>query len=271
MSDARDLVLELMGDLGLTQAEIARHLGRSPDMVRLVRLGRRPGNNLVEALRELRTTGRVSYENLPPRRRRKDGKLAAVRAPVGDWTPEPVPEGEKPKPRPTRAPRDPKDPEQRKERRHRFAADRQVFQGGGRKLDLHSPRKPDAKGRKEAEEIALAELRAVTRSQAARNRINPETGMVRGGKVAKFHVTYENGRRVELGGKNGYQSSTVLRDVKKAGGLFQWIDQETRKGRPNEYVAKFEGKRIVNIEMTTFYQSEQDKGTAAHKKRSIHG
>lgn len=270
MSEAQDRILELIGDLGMTQAEIGRHLGRSPDMVRLVRQGKRPGHNLVDALNELRTTGHVSYEHLPPRRRRKDGKLAAVRAPIGDWKPVKAKKGEKPAPRPTRAPIDPTDSAQRKQRRHKFAADRQVFQGGARRLDLHSPRKPDAKGRQEAEREVLEELRSVTRSQAARNRVNPETGQVRGGKVAKFYVTYENGRRVELGGKNGYQSSTVLRDVKKAGGFFEWIDAESKKGRPDEYVGKFAGKRVVNIEMTTFYQSEQEAGTTAHKKRSIH-
>src|SRR5690625_34813 len=106
MSEARDLTLELMADLGMTQAEIARHIGRSPDMVRLVRKGKRPGNNLTEALRELRTTGRVSHENIPPRRRRQDGKLAAVRAPLGDWKPTKAKKGEKPAPRPTAIPED---------------------------------------------------------------------------------------------------------------------------------------------------------------------
>lgn len=267
---ARDLIDAVVADLNLTQAEIARHLGRSPDMVRLVRQGKRPGSNLVEALEELRQTGHVSYEHVPPRRRRKDGRLAAVRAPLGDWEPQPVATGEKPAPRPTRAPEDPKDPEQRKQHRHRFAVDRQVFRGGGRKLDLHSPRKPDAKGRKEAEEVAMRELRGVTRSQAARNRVNPETGKVRGGKVAKFYLTYENGRRIELGGKNGYQSSTALREIRKAGGFFKWLDSESKKGRNETYLGKFAGKRIVNIEMTTFYQSEQTEGTHAHKKQSIH-
>lgn len=84
--DARHLILELMGDRGLTEAEVAQHLGRSPDMMRLVRLGKRPGNSLVTALRELLDTGQVSYENKPVIRRRNDGKLAAVRAPLEPFT-----------------------------------------------------------------------------------------------------------------------------------------------------------------------------------------
>lgn len=280
MSEARDLILGLMGDLGLTQAEIARHLGRSPDMVRLVRQGKRPGNNLVDALGELRTTGHVSYEHLPPRRRRKDGKLAAVRAPMGDWKPEPVPKGEKPKSRPTRAPQDPKDPEQRKERRHRYAADRQVFQGGARKLDLHSPRKPDAKGRKEAEETVLAELRSVGRSQSARNRTNPATGQPRGYKKAKFFLTYEDGRRIELGGRGGYYVSArkgirgskgLIQNAHDSGGFFEWLDQEVSKTKSRRGSAELvAGKRIVNLEMTTFYSSAEEEAKGVHDKRSIH-
>jgi|SRR5690625_581107 len=271
MSEARDLTLELMADLGMTQAEIARHIGRSPDMVRLVRKGKRPGNNLTEALRELRTTGRVSHENIPPRRRRQDGKLAAVRAPLGDWKPTKAKKGEKPAPRPTAIPDDPTAAEQQKSRRNRYAVDRQVFHGGARRIDLHTPMKPDAKGRKEAEATIMGELRSITKSQAARNRTNPNTGTRYGGKVTKLYATFENGHRVELGGKNGYQSSTVLRQSKAAGGFFQWLDEEIRKGRPDEYLAKFDGKRIVNIEMSSFYQSEQAEGTKVHQKSSIHG
>lgn len=271
MSNARDLILELMGDLGLTQAEIARHLGRSPDMVRLVRLGKRPGNNLVEALRELRTTGHVSYEHLPPRRRRKDGKLAAVRAPVGDWKPEPVPEGEKPKPRPTRAPQDPKDPEQRKQRRNRFAFDRQVLQGGARRFTVHTPKKPDAKGRAEAERAMMAELLSGTRSQSARNTFDPRTGKIRGGKLARLWVTYENGKRVELGSKVGYYVSDIYRESKKRDGFFNWLQDEmdnANKGRPTEYVEKYAGQRIVEVEAHSFYSGREQQGSAP-RKRSI--
>lgn len=271
MSESRDLILELMGDLGMTQAEIARHIGRSPDMVRLVRTEKRPGNNLTEALRELRTTGRVSFEHVPPRRRGHDGKIVPVRAPMKDWKPTKAKKGEKPSPRPTAVPEDPTAKEQRGARRNRYAVDRQVFRGGARRIDLHSPKKPDAKGRKAAEETIMAELRSVTRSQSARNRINPETGKPYGGKVTKFYATFENGRRVELGGKNGYQSSTVLRQAKAAGGFFEWMDEEMQKGRPDEYLSKFAGKRIVNIEMSSFYQSEQAEGTKVHRKTSIHG
>lgn len=280
MSEARDLTLELMGDLDMTQAEIARHLGRSPDMVRLVRQGKRPGNNLVEALRELRTTGHVSHEHLPPRRRRKDGKLAAVRAPIGDWTPEKPKKGEKPAPRPTAIPDDPTAKEQAPARRNRYAVDRQVLRGGVRRIDLHTPKKPDAKGRREAEETIMAELRSTAKSQSAINRPDPSTGEKRGPKKVKFYVTYENGHRVELGGRAGYYVSKqadigghtgMIQKSKESGGFFNWIDEEVKKGRPEAYLSKFAGKRVVNVEMTSFYQSKEDEAAGMHKKASMFG
>lgn len=270
-SEARELILDLMARDELTQAEIARQLGRSPDMVRLVRTGKRPGNNLVSALRALHEKGTVDFEDLPPRRRRKDGKLAAVRGPVGTWKPTPAAKGEKPAPRPTVIPDDPTAKDRPKARRHRFAEQVTNFQGGVTKYDFHTPKRADAKGYKEADNALMRSLRSVARSQSAKNRVNPQTGKVRGKKVVKFQVIYDNGRRVEIYGKGGQSASTVLRNIKKAGSVQEWIDEESRKGRDETYVSKTAGRAVVNIEMTAYYQSDQSGGTTAHKKASIFG
>lgn len=270
-SEARELILDLMARDELTQAEIARQLGRSPDMVRLVRTGKRPGHNLVGALRALHEKGTVDFADLPPRRRRKDGKLAAVRGPMSGWKPTPAAEGEKPAPRPTVIPDDPTARDRPKAKRHRFAEQITTFQGGVKKYDFHTPKRADSKGYKEADNALVRALRSVARSQAAKNRVNPQTGKVRGKRVVKFHVTYDNGHRVEIYGKGGQSSSTVLRKIKEAGSVQQWIDAESKKGRPETYTSKTDGHSVVNVEMTSYYQSDQEGGTSAHKKASMFG
>lgn len=281
MSESRDLILQVMGDLGMTQAEIARHVGRSPDWIRLVRQGKRPGNNLVTALRELSTTGHVSFKNVPAYRTDSKGRTVGVRAPVDDtWKPEPVAEGQKPKPRPTRPPDDPKSPERRKQRRNRLAVDRQVLRGGARKTDLHFPKKRDAKGRKEAEDIILGDIRRAARSQGAKNRIDPATGEPRGPKKMKFWATYENGHRVEVGGRGGYYVSAqkdikghkgLLQQARESGGFLEWLDDEVVKSAPRRGSAEqVIGKRLVNIEASEFYGPAEESAQPVHDSPSIH-
>lgn len=285
VSEAKRLVLELIADVGMTQAEIATYIGRSPDMIYNVRKGKRPGDNLVPALTELRMTGRV--EHVPPRRRRSDGGLARVRGPVQDWTPEPTEEGSKPVPRPTVVPQDVTAPEQAKARRNRFRVERQVYPGNVRRTDIHSPKKPTSKGRQEAERVMDEEVRRAARSQGAKNRVNPETGQVRGATKAKFWVTYEDGRRIELGGKSGYYISTqkkvrdqhgnvrdfigLRQQAKQSGGYYAWLDSEVSSSVANRGSAgEVAGKRIVNVEMTTFYHSDEEQAKETHRRRSIH-
>lgn len=278
--DARSLILELLADVGMTQAEIAKYIGRTPDVIYNVRKGKRPGDNLVPALTELRTTGRI--EHAPPRRRRSDGQLARVRAPVGeDWTPEPTEEGSKPKPRPTVVPEDATAPEQAKARRNRYRVDRQVYPGSVRRMDVHSPKKPTSKGKAQAEKEIRDELRRVAQSQAAKNRINPETGKVRGAKKAKFWLTYEDGRRIELGGRSGYYVSTqkdlkghrgIVQQSDSSGGIYAWLEGEVSKTAALRGSAEqVAGQRIINVEMTTFYHSGEDEAREPHRRTSIHG
>ena len=63
----------------------------------------------------------------------------------------------------------------------------------------------------------------------------------------------------------------MIQKSKESGGFFNWIDEEVKKGRPEAYLSKFAGKRVVNVEMTSFYQSKEDEAAGMHKKASMFG
>lgn len=280
MTNARDLILELMDRDELTQADIARHIGRSPDMVRLIRIGKRPGNNLVHALQALHDKGTVEVSDLPPRRRRKDGKLAAVRGSMKGWEPPETKEGGEAPRRPTVIPDDPTDKSRARTRRNRFSEQHINLQGGVRKHEFHTPKRFDKKGRERKDVKGVQQMddavrrfvRRVSQSQAAKNRINPETGKPRGNKVLKFRATFADGRTTEIYGKGGRTASSVLKAIKKAGSVQEWIENEAREKTPQQSVRGSEppvGQPLVKVEATEFYQSDQEGGSRAHRKRSI--
>lgn len=80
MSTSKDLILELQTQ-GFSNAEIGRRLGRDSSLIGQIANGRKPGNNLNQALTELATRGEVKTP--PFRRTSSDGTLAKVRATKG--------------------------------------------------------------------------------------------------------------------------------------------------------------------------------------------
>jgi len=72
---------------GLSYADIARRLGRSPRLLGFVARGQKPGRNLTPALRELSVTGAVTAE--PARRVAASGQRARVRSRTGPVVPPP--------------------------------------------------------------------------------------------------------------------------------------------------------------------------------------
>ena len=84
---AQQYLLDLHFGQGLSYAEIARRLGRSPRLLGFVARGQKPGRNLTPALRELSVTGAVTAE--PARRVAASGQRARVRSPTGAVVPPP--------------------------------------------------------------------------------------------------------------------------------------------------------------------------------------
>ena len=84
MADQQRTAQDLIRDLrrkGISTAEIAEELHRSPRMVRKILNGETSGALYRQALQELADTGRLTH--VPPRRRRKDGSIAPVRGKAG--------------------------------------------------------------------------------------------------------------------------------------------------------------------------------------------
>lgn len=90
MSESTDLVRELVDRGGLNYADIGQALGRDRSLIRQVGVGSKPGNNLRDALAELRDrlagveagrhqAARAATVPAPPRRQTAGGRPARVR------------------------------------------------------------------------------------------------------------------------------------------------------------------------------------------------
>lgn len=174
------MLRELRG-MGISVAEMARMLDRSPRLVRGVLSGEKRGENLRGAVTELYQRGTVSAP--PPRRRGADGHVVPVRAHGGGTT---TPTGPS-TPRPAKG---------------RFTEQTTILPGGGRMVELTAPKTRGTKGRGLAnEEIVRAMRRAAQGQRHDRKKV-------------KFKVTTSDGRTFEVGAKGGYQVSSVLRRTK---------------------------------------------------------
>lgn len=270
MSDygnSADVIGSLMGDLGMTQSEIARHVGRSPDLIRLVRTGKRPGNNIRDALITLRTSGTITPDQLPPRRRRKDGKIARVRAKVGtDWTP-----SEQGEHRPSVVPVDPARPKGSPRTRHRFSEQRTVLPGGVRRYDVSTPKGAGAKGWGRAREALMKEVRSIARSQSQWRRIDPATGKQRGKKAIRITATMSDGKQIEVYEKGGSYASTILKGLHAHDGdARSWINGEIQRHKKRtEYEEWLARTQVVNISLTSYDSvAGKEDGTETHIRLS---
>jgi hypothetical protein len=163
---------------GVSVAELARMLDRSPKMVRKVLAGESSGEAYRHAVTELHERGRVSAP--PPRRRGRSGQLVPVRAPEGSAEATRVPE---------EAPR---------RKRGRFTETMTPLTNGARLYEFTAPKTKDAKGRAQANATMISRLRSAAKGQRWDRR-----------KV-KFDVTLSNGHTLQVGSKHGYQVSSVL-------------------------------------------------------------
>lgn len=266
---ARDLILSLIKERAMTQRELAEMLGRSPDFVSLVKRGKRPGENLRAALLEIEQTGTLTTP--PPRRRRKDGKLARVRAPrtttvepgqdvprpsVGDGLRIPIerdgepgdeglPPGEGEDPKDGQGPDkgrpgvfvDPPDPSY-------FGTSASVLPGGARIHTIGVPKSPNTPGFDKAKDQIRRTIRSVTKGQRWQT------------KRVRVAVTLDNGQVLSIGQKHGYKASDLLKQINSAfaGDSFKWakhaLQNVTYSG------LDLSKRRIISMDITSFYHQD---------------
>jgi transcriptional regulator with XRE-family HTH domain len=194
---AQDLVRFLRGR-GLTNAEIAAELDRSPRMVSKILNGETRGELYRTTLEELATTGRST--TVPPRRRTKSGELVKVRAGGGE---------EK-----SVTPVDTGGTYAEKRQGGRFRSSTTYLAGGGRQYELGIPKGKTAKGRDLADQEIIAKVRAAAKGQARDKQ-----------KQISARVTWANGRTMEL---NNYNASTMLQRIREGGGsALEWMRSES--------------------------------------------
>ncbi|MDZ5146314.1 hypothetical protein [Microbacterium testaceum] len=206
---AQDLVRLLRGR-GISTAELAAELHRSPRMVRAILNGETSGALYRETLEELANTGRAT--KVPPRRRLKDGSLVPVRGRVSQGQGKVV------------VPDDPGG---------RYTTDRQggraqistsYMAEGGRIVEARIPKGKTAKGRQEAGKRLVDMIRSAAKGQSRDKQ-----------KQITARVTFSNGRQMEV---NTYNASTMLKRINDDdSGILTWLASEA-------------GNRYVNLDTT---------------------
>lgn len=230
----QELVQRSKDAYGLTWAEMGQQLGRSEKMIRKLAKGEAAGESFRQSLTELYEEGQVRH--LTPRRRRKDGQLAPVRAKQGADTK-------------SIAPVDTKGLRAQPVRRGRFRHEVQNLAGGNRIATTDMPKTQRSQGRKKGWESVRDELRRVSKSQARKD------------KRVKVRVVLEDehGERriVNIGSKSGYHASDVLSDVRTVhgGNMESWVDAQLQGAgsKPGSSAPEsLAGFRVVQMEQTSF-------------------
>lgn len=207
---------------GLSIAEIADELHRSPRMVRKVLDGTSRGELYRTTLEQLAATGRAS--TVPPRRRTRSGELVRVRGvAAGDGVKSVTPVDEGGTYSGTR-------------QGGRLTASTSYLAGGGRQHELHLPKGKAAKGRGEADSAIVSKVRAAAKGQARENQ-----------KKIRTVLTFANGRVMEV---NEYNASTMLQRIQESGGsALDWLRSESSLRYTNLDVSKVP---ITGVTMTVF-------------------
>ncbi|GAA4492466.1 hypothetical protein [Microbacterium panaciterrae] len=207
---AQELVRVLRGQ-GISIAEIAGVLNRSPRMVRKVEAGQTSGALYREALDELATTGQAT--KIPPRRRLKDGTLMPVRGKVADGQDKMI------------VPEDTGGRYTAAKQGGRVQVQTGFMTDGGRLIQARIPKGRTAKGRQTANVELLNMVRSAARGQRGKNQ-----------KLVTARVTFANGRQMEV---NTYNASTMLKRIKESDGdVLGWFASEA-------------GNRYINLDTTS--------------------
>lgn len=232
---------ELIGYLrgrGLSVADIATELQRSPRMVRKVARGETSGELYRESLEELATTGRTTH--VPPRRRLKDGSLARVRGKRTRTGKEH-----------TVVPKDTGGTYTDRKQGGPFRTQTTYMAEGGRHIQVTVPKNPTAKGRTLANEELVRQVRNAAKGQSQDKQ-----------KQITARVTFANGRQMEV---NTYNASTMLKRMRDSGGdALGWLKKESE----NRYV-NLDVDRVPITDVTLNVVSTAK--TAAYEAQSARG
>lgn len=233
---ARELLQHLRGR-GLSNAEIAREIQRSPRMVRKVLNGETSGAAYTKTLRELATTGRAT--TVPPRRRTKDGQLVRVRTKAGAT--------EK-----STTPADTGGRYSSQKQGGRFASTT-YLSGGGRQHEINIPKGKTAKGRQEATADLLSKVRSAARGQSKETQ-----------KRVRLHLTFANGRMMEV---NDYNASTLLKRMNEQGGRdpLGWLAAQSAERYPNLDTGK---TAITGVTMTVYNAPRTERSSREYRPRA---
>ena len=225
---AQQLILDLLSQ-GRTQREIAQLLGRSEDLISVVKRGQRPGNNLIQALTDI--TRNITPAPVP-RRTNKAGQTVRVRAPGGRTI-------EPPQPPPRRHSSSTARPDTRRtplpEGRNRFRPDENILPGGRETHLFQMPRRnQDTRGM-----VGETAMDIITRTASNGGRWQA---------TVTYEVDQPDGTReriqVPVGEKGGYDARGVLDHVGDPRSFLDWIDTQVG-GR-----YKVGGGVIVAIDMS---------------------
>ena len=235
---AADLVAELRA-YGMSVAEIAHELQRSPRMVHKIVRGESSGRLYVPTLTELVETGQA--RSRPPRRRGRDGQPVRVRAPRGAAAPTRVPDVEDEQPAPAgTGPAASPGAGRSAGGRSRFSDSTAYLPGGVRQHTVTGPRS-EGPGRERARQRLMDVLRGAARGQR------------HGRRNVRFRVTLRDGTSVEVGSKGGYSVSAALARSRGEGDdPLRWLREEIAE---RSYVqAQLRAKQldIVGVEATIF-------------------
>lgn len=237
---AQDLVRALRGQ-GVSVAEIAAELRRSPRMVRKILNGETSGALYRDTLDELATTGRAT--TVPPRRRLADGTLMPVRGRAG----EPA----------TVIPEDPGGRYTADPQGGRMQVETTYMAEGGRQINARIPKGRTAKGRDQANQQLIQLVRNAAKGQArdSQKQITPR-------------ITFANGRQMEV---NTYNASTMLKRIREAGGdTLGWLASESGNRYVNLDVSSVPITgvtfNVVQVPKTTAYHREQAAGRARRSR-----
>ncbi|EIC07808.1 MAG TPA: hypothetical protein DEA69_09035 [Microbacterium sp.] len=245
MADQQRTAQDLIRDLrrkGISTAEIAEELHRSPRMVRKILNGETSGALYRQALQELADTGRLTH--VPPRRRRKDGSIAPVRGKAGA---KPV------------IPEDLSGTYVEGRQGGRLRVDVAYATGGDRYIEMRIPKGRTAKGREQANAELIKQVRNAAKGQSHDKQ-----------KQITAHLTFSNGRVMEV---NSYNASTMLKRIHENGGdALGWFREESK----NRYVNLDTSRdtitgvtlNVVSTAKTTEYQRQAERGRT-HRPRSL--
>lgn len=232
---ARELIQQLRGR-GISNAEIARELQRSPRMVRKVLNGESPGAPYVRTLRELADTGHAN--TVPARRRNKAGEVVRVRAghDAGTSSVAPADTGG----RYTDAPQG-----------GRYTST-SYGREGVRIHEVAIPKGKKTKGRADATRDLLDMVRSAARGQSKDTQ-----------RRVKIRLTFANGRQMEV---NDYNASTLLNRINEHGekDALGWLAGQMSKRYTNLDTAK---QSITGVTLNVYPSARTDKSSRNYKPR----